>query len=106
MGKISNSSLIKTCKDQLSCGLGGEAVLLELQSGIYYGLNSSGALIWSLIQKGTTVGQILETLLKEYETTADRCERDLYALLQNLRVAGLIEIEDEASGQISKPVGR
>ena len=98
------ASLVKTSQKQLSCNLNGEVVLLELRSGVYYGLNASGSVIWKLIQKETTVGQILETLLKKYDVAPDRCERDLCALLQDLCAAGLIEIQDAKTGQTSKPV--
>jgi hypothetical protein len=37
-------------------------------------------------------------LLEEYEVEPDRCESDLFALLQDLAVGELIEIQVETNG--------
>jgi len=87
---MTKSSVVVAAKHQISCDVSGEAVILNLKSGVYYGLDALGARIWDLIQKPMTVGEIHSILLKEYEVQPDRCERDLLALLQKLADAGLI----------------
>ena len=94
MSKILRSSLIKPLKNGLSCDLAGEAVLLNLKSGVYFGLNVSGARAWNLIQKKTTIACILEAYLEEYDVDPARGERDLYALIEDLRSAGFVEIQN------------
>ena len=47
---ILGSSVIVTATDQVSADLAGEAVILNLESGVYYSLDEVGAYIWSLIQ--------------------------------------------------------
>ena len=85
-------------KDQVSCDLAGEAVILNLESRIYYGLNSVGARVWNLIQEPTTVGAVLDTLVQEYDVEPERCESDLFILLDDLAGGGLLEIKSEANG--------
>ena len=86
------SSIVVATKDQASADLAGEAVILNLESGVYYGLDAVGARIWNLIQEPRTVNEIRDALLEEYEVEPDRCERDIVALLEQLADAGLIEI--------------
>ncbi len=93
--KISESSLIVAAGNQVSSDLGGEAVILDLKSGVYHGLNEVGARIWDLIQQPKAVKNIKQMLLQEYEVEPERCDRDLMALLQELKAAGLIEVKDE-----------
>jgi len=93
---ISEGSMVVTAKAQVSADLDDEAVILNLNSGVYYGLDAVGARIWSLIQEPRTVNDIRDTLLEEYEVDAGRCERDLLALLRELADQGLIEVEDAA----------
>lgn len=71
--------------------------MLNLTSGIYYGLDAVGARIWNLIQEPRTVNEIRDVLLREYDVETERCERDLLAILQNLAAAGLIEVRDETA---------
>ena len=47
--------------------LAGEEVILNLGTGMYFGLNAVGTQIWRLIREGCSSEQIVATLLKEYE---------------------------------------
>jgi len=80
--------------DQISRDLDGEAVILNMKSGVYCGLNEVGARIWQLIQKPMSVTHIRDTLLEEYNVESDLCKKDLLALLQKLTDHGLIEIKN------------
>jgi hypothetical protein len=90
--QVSKDSTVVAANDQASCDLGGEAVILDMKSGIYYSLNSVGAQVWKLIQKPSTVSALLAMLLEQYDVEADRCESDLLALLDDLAARELIAI--------------
>ena len=94
-GKISARSTVVTAKEQLWCDLAGEAAILNLQNGVYYGLDPVGARIWNLSQTSRTVNEVRETLLNEYAVDPDRCEQDLLALLEALAAEGLIDVKGE-----------
>ena len=93
--QLAKTSTVVPTKDQVWCELAGEAVLLNLTSGVYYGLNSVGARVWSLIQEPKTVGAVLDALLEEYDVDPGRCESDLFALLHELVDRGLIVVQTE-----------
>jgi hypothetical protein len=95
MTTITRRSTVVASPDQVSCDLDGEAAILNLRSGVYYGLDRVGAWIWNAIQTPQTVAEIQEAMLREYEVEPERCERDLLALLEELAAAGLIEIRNE-----------
>jgi len=94
---ISTQSTVVAARDQVSSNLDGEAAILNLKNGVYYGLDPVGARIWSLIQEPTTVAELRDAIVEEYEVEPDRCERDLLALLRDLAAEGLIEVRDEAN---------
>jgi hypothetical protein len=85
-------STIVAITDQVSCETNGEAVILHLASGVYYGLNPVGAWVWQFVQTPRTVGEILRGVLDKYEVEAGRCEQDLHVLLDKLAAAALIEV--------------
>ena len=89
---ISNGSTVVAVSEQVSCDLEGEAAILNLRQGVYYGLDAVGARIWGLIQEPRAVHQIRDTLLEEYDVEPDRCEQDLLALLRRLAEEGLVEV--------------
>jgi len=86
-------AIVKAAKEQVSCDLAGEAVILNLKSGQYFGLNEVGTRIWNLIQEPKTVGAVFDALLKEYAVTLDQLERDLSAVLEEMTKNDLIEVE-------------
>jgi len=91
--KLSLSSIINATKKQVSCDLAGEAVILNVSSGEYFGLNELGARIWNLIQEPRTVGELFEIVLGEYEVTPDQLERDLSSLFEEMATKELIEVQ-------------
>jgi hypothetical protein len=93
---LSVSSTVVATSAQVSSDLAGEAVILSLSSGVYYGLNEVGASIWNLIQQPKIIKEIHEILLQEYDVEASQCEQDILTLLTELSEVGLIEVKDEA----------
>ncbi|NER80529.1 MAG: PqqD family protein [Leptolyngbya sp. SIO1D8] len=97
--KFSEKSIVKAAPEQVCSDLNGEAIILNLKSGVYYGLNQTGALIWNLIQEPQTVEALKAALLSEYDVEAEICDRDLKSLLQVFLEQNLIEVIDEANAQ-------
>jgi hypothetical protein len=65
--------------------IGGETVILNLESGTYFGLNAVGARIWELIGEGKSVNEVRSVMLAEFEVSEDVLDRDLERLLCDLR---------------------
>jgi hypothetical protein len=91
---ISDRSVVVATKDQVSCDLAGEAAILNIKNGTYYGLDQVGARIWNLVQEPRAVSEIQSTIASEYDVDPERCARDLTGLLEKLLAEGLIEVRD------------
>ena len=79
----------------LSGEFDAETVILDLRSGVYYGLENTGARIWQLLKRPTSLGALCNALVREYDVEPRRCERDLRALLRELLERGLIRVADD-----------
>jgi hypothetical protein len=73
--------------------LGDEAVLLDLKSGKYFGLNEVGARIWQLVADARPLDEILDALHQEYSTERGVLERDLLEVARELCARGLLEVK-------------
>lgn len=73
--------------------LDGEAVILDISSGTYFGLNAVGASIWQLIEQHGQLSAVLEALSGEFGAPRDVLERDLLALVTQLAEARLGEVK-------------
>ena len=94
---LTRTSVVSSVRSQLSSDLGGETVILHLDRGMYFGLNEVGSRIWQLVQEPTSIADICAALMAEYEVDAERCERVVLHLVQELTAAGLAEISDGPS---------
>jgi hypothetical protein len=92
---ISNTSIVVASKDQISCELGGEAAILNLKEGFYYGLDEVGSAVWQMLAEPRRVSEIRDELLDLYEVEAEQCASDLIRLLSDLRARGLIQVLDD-----------
>jgi hypothetical protein len=72
--------------------LDGEAVVLNLDTGIYFGLDAVGTRIWRLIEDRKPIKAVLETLIDEYDAPPDRLQRDLLAFVERLNSKGLLSL--------------
>ena len=86
---------VRPARDVVFRELGGEMVLLNLKSGVYYGLNESGTQMWTLLVELKDPGRVVEALEREYVASRAQLEGDLRELLGTLRAKGLIELDDE-----------
>lgn len=100
---ISLESVVVAVPDQVSSDVGGEAVVLGLDRGVYYGLNAVAARIWQLIQEPRRLSDVAAVILEEYEIDRARCERDLLALVHQLIAEGLVEVVNGETATVSQP---
>lgn len=86
------SSRIAANKRSAACDLDGEMVILNLDSGVYFGLNAVAASIWHCVQSERQMTEIIEHLMAEYNVSRAQCESEVVALLQNMANYGLVDV--------------
>ena len=96
-GTITTATTVVASKDQVFCDLAGEAAILNLKNSVYYGLDTIGARIWTLVQTPIAVAAVRDAILSEYDVEQTQCERDLLDLLGKLAAEGLITIAPTAA---------
>ncbi len=95
VSEISLNAIISPAPDQTFSALDGEAVILNIASGVYYGLNEVGARIWELIQEPRSFGELQDALLAEYDIQPEACAHELTKILRELKDAQLVEMNNE-----------
>jgi len=85
---------VRPGRDVVFRELGGEAVLLNLRTGVYYGLNETGAALWSRLVECRDPARVLAAFARDYAVAPARLERDLRDLIAALTGKGLLEADD------------
>ena len=91
--QLTQTSKIVAAPEQVSSELAGESVILNLKTGLYYGLNEVGATIWDHIQSPKTFQEICDVIVAEYDVTPEGCASDIQDLLADMISANLIIVE-------------
>jgi len=90
---------IRIAGDVIFRVLGDEAVILNLATGTYFGLNSVGTRLWQLIAEHGSVEPVIAAFLTEYEVEESQLRQDLADLIQQLVQKGLVSSEAEKTSQ-------
>ena len=70
--------------------VGAETVLLNLQTGVYFGLDSVGTEVWALLEQGASLRAIGEELAARYDAPPAQIEADVLRLAGDLARSGLV----------------
>jgi hypothetical protein len=73
--------------------VGEEAVLLDLASSRYFGLDGVGTRIWQLLAEHRRLSAVADLLLAEYDATSEQIDGDLAAFVGELAGRGLLEVD-------------
>ncbi len=81
----------------LGAAVGEEQVLLDMERGVYIGLNPVGTDIWRRIEQPTVVAALCAELRAEYDADAAVIEADVLGFLDRLLQQNLIELRTATS---------
>ncbi|WP_410818065.1 PqqD family protein [Micromonospora sp. 050-3] len=69
---------------------GDEVVVLDTGNSVYFGLASSGALLWQRLVAGATSTELVTMLVDATAVDRERADADVAAFLDDLRGHGLL----------------
>ena len=81
---------VEVCKDLVCQELDGEMVILNMHSGLYYGIDTVGSRIWQMLEEKIQPAAMIGRLLEEYEIEAGECSRQVMEFLTELEKNNLI----------------
>lgn len=70
--------------------VGEDVVVLDLRSGLYFGLDAVGVRTWGLLEKGETVGAAIAAITGAYDVAPETVHTDVCELVQELLDRGLL----------------
>ena len=74
---IQNKSIVQS-------KIGEEVVMLDMESGFYFGLNSVASVIWGLLAEEIGFGKLIDQLMAQFDVERSLCEADTLELLDQM----------------------
>ena len=94
---IELSDTVGPSSTAVCCDLADEVVILDLSSGVYFGLQGVGSTMWHHIQEPRRVQEVVDHLMTEYEISREDCIAKTIGFLEDLASHGLIAVNNYAA---------
>jgi len=87
------------CKPEsiISTDLDEGIVMMDIEKGQYYSLNTVGSSIWKRIEDPIVVADICDQLMTEFEVSKQQCQEEVLTYLARLLELGIVKIVDESN---------
>jgi len=72
--------------------LAGEGVLLDLASGMYFGLDETSTRLWQLINERGSLSRVFDDMLAEFDVDPDRLQQDILSFVAELTRRDLVSL--------------
>ena len=85
-------SIVSYREDIDTTDIDEDKVMMDLEKGQYFALNSVGSRIWELMDKPVEIKEIIDSLLEEYDISRNECEENVLEFLGKLDEANIISV--------------
>ncbi|ADQ66755.1 coenzyme pqq synthesis protein d (pqqd) [Halogeometricum borinquense DSM 11551] len=96
MTAIAPEKTVVASADVVAADVGGERLLLNLDTGLYHGMNPVGTRIFELIDEPQTVEAVAAAIEEEYDIESEVAAADVREYVETLVDAGLAEVTETA----------
>ncbi|MCE5195432.1 MAG: PqqD family protein [Nitrospiraceae bacterium] len=82
--------------------IAGETMVVRLDTGNYYSFNSTGGLIWALIEQGASLDQIVSEYSKTFNLKEEIAKEQIHLFIEEIIKEGLLFPADKSLNTIHK----
>jgi hypothetical protein len=75
----------------LSAEIGGEAVMMSIENGAYFGLNPIATRIWDLIEQPRSIAELIGVITEEYDVSEEQCVADVQEFVADMITRGIAQ---------------
>jgi len=79
-------------KEVIQSRIGYEIVMLDVESGFYFGLNSVASVIWDNMKEKIDLRSLVDALMKEFDVDESTCESDTLELIGQMLEKKIIKV--------------
>jgi len=79
-------------QETISGQIDEELVMVDIERGSYFSLNSVATRIWELLETPLTIEGLCEKLMEEYEVSSEQCRIEVEKHLTKMQELGLVQI--------------
>ena len=90
MPRLSPNATLVRQPDLVATDMDGETVMMSIERGEYFGLNSVGSRVWELLARPTSLDELVARICAEFRVDEATCRSDLHTFAEDLLKNGLV----------------
>jgi hypothetical protein len=92
MSRVTPDSRLAVPADVVYRDVLGEAMILHLGTGTYFGLDPVGSRIWQLITERSDIASVWTAMAEEFDAPVEKIRADVLALVEKLVDKQLLDV--------------
>ena len=92
MAVIALNSVVARNDDIVAGVVDTDVMMMSIESGKYYHLNTSAGRIWDMLEQPRTVSELCEMLSKDFKVTPEACQKDVIRFLDELASRKIVKM--------------
>ena len=92
MTNIEIGTRVKRNDEVVEAIIDGETVMMDIESGNYYGLDLVATRIWQIIESPLAIQDICSQLLAEYDVSEKQCQQDVIDFVSEMVEARTVSV--------------
>ncbi len=89
---MDNSTRVIRSQRALASPIANELVMFDAESGKYYGFNEVATAIWNHLENETTIGELCDKLMEEFEVEPEQCRHEVIEFIGKMRKKELVDV--------------
>ena len=98
-----NQTLVPNTREVAAKVMDGEAVLINLSSGVYYSAVGCGGVLWEFLEHGLTPKECVEELVQRYQVEHEEATEDVTKFCKQLLEEKLVTAEQGEKKALTPP---
>ena len=88
--QITGDQLLQRCTDVVFSHIDDEVVMMNIETGEYYGLNAVASRIWEALENPITFDRLINLLMQEFDIDETTCHNDVARFLNQMAEKKLV----------------
>jgi len=98
MNDISPDTIISRRQNIMAADMSEDLVMMNMDRGMYYGLQSVAAFIWKMLEQPDTIADVCTSVQERFDgVEPDQCQSDVLAFVNDLHAEELIDVHADAA---------
>jgi hypothetical protein len=91
---VNLDSIVARSEELVTSDLDGEVVMMSIDSGKYYGLDTIASEIWQLLETPRSIRSLCDLLLPQYKVDREQGEHDVLSFCEQAQEQKIIRVLD------------